>query len=59
MDVDQGPVDIEHQRKIEEIMRSENPEEGLRLFMEEVVKNQFSQNNEDQDDNRKRQKHVN
>lgn len=59
MDIDQSPVDIENRKKIEEIMESENPEEGLRVFMEEVVKNQFSQNGEEQEDNRKRQKKDN
>lgn len=54
MDEEQGPVDLENRRKIEEIMKSENPEEGLREFMEEVVKSQFS--NPEEEDSRKRTK---
>lgn len=54
MDEDQGPVDLENRRKIEEIMQSENPEEGLRSFMEDVVKSQFG--GEEQDSDRKRTK---
>lgn len=56
MEEEQGPVDFENRRKVEEIMKSDNPEEGLRAFMEDVVKNQFLQNPEDPEDNRKRSK---
>ncbi|ANB13001.1 hypothetical protein AWJ20_1279 [Sugiyamaella lignohabitans] len=34
-------IDSEQQRKLREILNSENPEEGLRKFMEEAVHNQF------------------
>lgn len=54
MDEDQGPVDLENRREIEKIMNSDNPEEGLRSFMESVVKKQFSP--EEQDEGRKRSK---
>lgn len=51
MDVDQGPVDEENRKKIEAIMQSENPEEGLQAFMEDIVRNQLgAQNSEDYED---------
>jgi hypothetical protein len=34
-------VDPEQRRRLEEIVNSENPEEGLRRFLEEAVRNQF------------------
>lgn len=51
MDVDQGPADQENRKKIEAIMQSENPEEGLQAFMEDIVRNQLgAQNDVDYDD---------
>lgn len=51
---EQEPVNEENRKKIEEIMKSDNPEAGLQAFMEDIVRNKLGQGEDEED--RKRAK---